>query len=65
MEATPFEQDVVAEATKDTEPDTVAPLAGEVTLTPVANAAGAEMPKRHTIRSTDFSMQQFSHVYYF
>jgi hypothetical protein len=60
IEATPFEHDVVAEAAKDTAPDTVAPFAGDVTVTPVANAAGAKIPNRHTISDRYFSMQQFS-----
>jgi hypothetical protein len=60
IEATPFEQEVVAEATNDTAPETVAPLAGELTLTPVANADGIDIAKRHTISNRDFSMQQFS-----
>jgi hypothetical protein len=60
MEATPFEHDVVADATNDTEPETVDPLAGEVTLTPVAKAAGAQIPKRHTISDRHFSMKNFS-----
>src|SRR5260370_26792023 len=60
MEATPFEHDVVAEATKDTDPDTVEPFAGDVTDTPVANAAGEQIPNRHTISDRHFCMQQFS-----
>jgi hypothetical protein len=60
MEATPLEHDVVAEATKDTEPDTVEPFAGDVTVTPVANAAGAKIPNKHTISDRHLSMQQFS-----
>jgi len=50
MEATPPEQEVEADATKDTDPDTVAPFVGLVTVTP-ANAAGAQIANRHTISS--------------
>jgi hypothetical protein len=60
MEATPFEHDVVAEATKDTAPDTVAPLEGDVTVTPVAIAAGAKIHNRHTISDRPLTMQEFS-----
>jgi hypothetical protein len=49
MDATPFEQEeVVAEATYDTAPVTVEPLAGLVTVTP-ANAPVAQNKDRHTI----------------
>jgi hypothetical protein len=60
IEATPFEHDVVAEATNDTAPDTVAPLEGDVTVTPVPNAAGAQIPNKHTISDIRFCMQHFS-----
>jgi hypothetical protein len=55
MVATPLEQDVVEEAEKFTGPDTVAPLAGEVTITP-AKAAGAQIAIEQTISNKDFGM---------
>jgi hypothetical protein len=60
--ATPFEQEVVADALKATGPDTVAPLAGELTVTP-ANAAGAPIASRHTINRNDFGMLNFSELF--
>jgi hypothetical protein len=55
MDAMPFEQDVLAEATYGTDPDTVEPLAGVFTVTP-AKAADAKIAEKHTITETDFSM---------
>jgi len=60
MEATPFEQELaVADATKDTAPETVDPLVGLVTVTP-ANAAGAQIANRHTTSNRLFSIRLFS-----
>jgi hypothetical protein len=55
----PCEQEVLAEATYCTDPDTVAPLAGVLTDTP-AKAAGANSADKHTISDKDFSMNAFS-----
>src|ERR1700688_5067196 len=62
MEATPFEQDVVAEALKATGPETVAPLAGAVTDTP-AKAADTVTVSRHTISDKDFDMLGLQTIY--
>jgi hypothetical protein len=56
IDATPFEQEVVEVATKDTDPETVDPFVGLVTVTP-ANAAGAQIANRHTYSIRYFSMQ--------
>jgi hypothetical protein len=55
MDPIPFEQDVVADALYSTDPDTVEPLAGVLTVTP-ANAAGAKSADRHTITDRGLSM---------
>jgi hypothetical protein len=39
----------------------LAPLAGEVTVTP-AKAAGAQIASEHTISNKDFGMKNFSDV---
>src|SRR2546421_5655060 len=59
MEATPFEQVEVAEATKCTGDWTFPPLLGAVTVT-VAKAAGTAIAKRHTIGKRRFCMKHFS-----
>jgi hypothetical protein len=58
MVATPFEQDVVAEAENATGPERVTPFAGEVTVTP-ANAADA-VTSRHTTSDRVLGMLYFS-----
>jgi hypothetical protein len=64
MDATPFEQeDVVAEATYFTDPVTVEPLAGLVTVTP-ANAAGAQDKNRHTMSLGHLNITYFSNLFY-
>ena len=62
MEATPLEQEVVADATNETDQETVAPFVGLVTVTP-ANAAGAQIANRHTSNIRHFSMQSLSNRY--
>jgi hypothetical protein len=59
MEATPFEQDVDAEATKCTGDWTVAPLPGALTET-LARAAGTAIAKMHTTGKRRFCMKHFS-----
>jgi hypothetical protein len=61
MEATPFEQDVDAEATKCTGDWTVAPLPGALTET-LARAAGIAIAKMHTTGKRRFCMKNLSKI---
>jgi hypothetical protein len=51
----PLEHDVVADALYSTDPDTVEPLAGVLTVTP-ANAADEKSADKHTITDRGLSM---------
>jgi hypothetical protein len=60
MEATPCEHELVADATKETEPETVEPFAGLVTVTELEAAEAQMADKRHTMSSRLFCMKQIS-----
>jgi hypothetical protein len=64
MEATPFEQDVDADATKCTGDWTVAPLPGALTET-LAKAAGTAIAKMHTTGKRRFCMKHFSKNWFY
>jgi hypothetical protein len=60
MVATPSEQELVADATKDTAPETVEPFTGLVTVTLLEAAEAQTADKRHTMSSRLFCMNHIS-----